>query len=95
MQFIVYLADKQKHLMTEELLYAHVDYLKQLKKEKKLLYCGVAKNDTAIMILSCQSIYEAQQIINEDPFTSVGYYASREIVEFEEANEGNNFLLDK
>jgi uncharacterized protein YciI len=94
-QFVVHLSNKQRHLMTEELIRGHVEYLRQLKQKGVLPFCGPCKDGTAIMILNCDTFEEAHQFVENDPFSKVGYYASRNIVEIEEANESNNFLLDE
>jgi len=93
LQFVVHLSNKQHHLMTPDLIRAHVEYLRHLKQKGVLPFCGPCKDETAIMILNCNTFEEAQQLVENDPFSKAGYYASRNIVEIEEANEANNFLL--
>jgi uncharacterized protein YciI len=92
-QFIVRLSEKQPELMTNTLIQDHVDYLRQLKSNSVLSFCGPCKDGTAIMILSCGSRDEAQKFVDDDPFSEVGYYNECRIVEVEEATEENGFLL--
>jgi uncharacterized protein YciI len=93
-QFIVHLSNKQRHLMTEELIQGHVSYLGELKRQGKLPFCGPCKDGTAIMILKADSQEEAEALLAGDPFTRANYYRDRRIVEVEEATLENNFLLD-
>jgi uncharacterized protein YciI len=92
-QFFIFLSDKQRHLMTKQLIQDHVTYLGKLSKEGTLRLCGPCKDGSALMLLHCSSLAEAQHLVDEDPFSHVGYYTSRKIVEFEEASEANGFHL--
>jgi uncharacterized protein YciI len=94
-QFVVLLSEKQKHLMTEQLIRGHVAYLSKLSKEGSLRFCGPCTDGSALMILQCSSPEEAQKLVEADPFSHVAYYASRKIVEIEEANEANEFHLQQ
>ncbi|EPZ45625.1 YciI family protein [Alicyclobacillus acidoterrestris] len=93
-QFIVHLSNKQKHLMTKELIQGHVSYLGELKQQGKLPFCGPCKDETAIMILKADSLEEAEELLAGDLFTRANYYQDRRIVEVEEATPENNFLFD-
>lgn len=94
-QFVVFLSEKQKHLMTEQLIRDHVAYLSQLSKEGALRFCGPCADGSALMLLACSSLEEAQCLVAADPFSQVAYYANRKIVEVEEANEANGFHLQE
>lgn len=79
--------------MDEDLIQAHVDYLRQLKEDGVLPFCGPCEDGTAIMILSCNSCEEARKLVEADPFAERNYYRERRIVEVEEATRENNVLL--
>jgi uncharacterized protein YciI len=94
-QFIVHLSDKQKHLMTKELIIGHVEYLRSLKEKGKLPFCGPCVDGTALMILKAESQKEAKELLEGDPFSRVGYYQTQKIVEVQEATFENNFHLEQ
>lgn len=92
-QFVVHFSDKQRELMDEDLLQAHVDYLRQLKEDDVLPFCGPCEDGTAIMILSCDSREKAQKLVAADLFAERNYYRERNIVEVEEATTENNSII--
>lgn len=92
-QFVVRLSGKQRELMTEDLVRGHVEYLRELKERGVLPFCGPCADGTALMILSCDSLETARELVAGDPFSEVDYYEDRDIVEIEEATEENDFLL--
>ncbi|UAC49609.1 YciI family protein [Bacillus aquiflavi] len=92
-KFIVQLSNKQRELMTEALITDHVTYLKRLKREGVLSFCGPCVDGTAFMMIQAASLKEAKDYVENDPFSKVDYYIDRKIVEIEEANEENNFLM--
>ncbi|MFC4619077.1 YciI family protein [Camelliibacillus cellulosilyticus] len=91
--FVVHLSGKQKNLLTHSLLTKHVGYLRHLKEVGVLPFCGPCKDDTALMIIKAETLEEAHGRVEADPFAQVNYYQNRRIVEIEEANESNHFLL--
>lgn len=91
--FVTYFSNKQRHLMTEKLIKDHASYLYGLKKKGVLPFCGPCKDGTALMIFKCSSYDDVSQFVENDPFSKVNYYMDRKIIEIEEANEENNFLL--
>jgi uncharacterized protein YciI len=91
--FVVHLADKQRHLMTEQLIRDHVHYLTELSRSGALIFCGPCADGTALMILRCADVDEANRLLEGDPFSQVNYYRSRRIVEILAANEQNQFHL--
>lgn len=93
-QFIVHLSNKQRHLMTEELILGHVAYLEELKRQRRLPFAGPCKDGTAVMILQAESPEEAHALVSGDPFARANYYQDRRVVEVEEATLDNHFLLD-
>ena len=94
-KFVAILKDKKKGELPEALLLKHVEHLRTLNYQSKLLLCGPFKdNDKAIQILNCETINEAKRLVEADPFIKEGYYDSYEINELIEANEENNWLID-
>ena len=81
--FICQLADKQKELMTLPLIEAHVEYLRNLKNEGKLPFCGPCVDGTALMILTVDNQDEAVALMEGDPFSKVNYYRA----EFQRQNK--------
>lgn len=93
--FVVHLSEKQRHLMTEELIRTHVAYLTKLSQAGALLFCGPCADGTALMILQCGDLEEANRLLQGDPFSAVNYYRSRRVVEIQAASEANNFHLQE
>ncbi|ADU29206.1 YciI family protein [Evansella cellulosilytica] len=94
-KFIVHFSNKQQELMTKELINDHVNYLKILKENGVLSFCGSCVDGTAFMIIDAPSIGKAKRYVENDPFSKVDYYIDRKIVEIKEATLENNFLLGK
>lgn len=92
--FLGRLSEKRRELMTAELVTAHVQYLRALRQAGVLELCGPCADDTALIVLRCTNAAEAEQYVEQDPFSKVGYYASRQIVEFKPADDSNNYHLD-
>jgi uncharacterized protein YciI len=88
----VYLMKNQKPL-SEALVKSHVEHLKTLKEQGKLILCGPFEDYPGGMVIySAEDLKEATEIANSDPFISSGC-KSYEIRTFEMANEENNYLL--
>lgn len=94
-RFVCFLSGKQKDLMTKELIIRHVGYLKTLKQDGKLPFCGPCADGTAVMILAADTLEEARELVAADPFSKANYYRDRRIVELQEATIENNFHLDE
>ncbi|MUK90522.1 hypothetical protein GMD78_19380 [Ornithinibacillus sp. L9] len=92
-KYFVRLSNKQKSLMTKELMRLHALYLRELKDREVLPFCGPCKDDTAIMIIDAPSYELAKQYVEDDPFSKVNYYLTRDIIEMEEATIENEFLM--
>ncbi|MFT4413314.1 YciI family protein [Fredinandcohnia humi] len=94
-KFVAIFKDKKKGELTKDLLNKHVKHLQNLTKDSKLFICGPFKdNNKAMQILICDSIDEAINLVESDPFVKEGYYATYDINELIEANENNNWLVD-
>lgn len=94
-KFIVHLSNKQRELMTKELVMQHATHLKGLKEQGVLPFCGPCTDGTAIMILDAPSLEKAKEYVDSDPFSKVNYYMDRKIVEVDEATVENGFLVDE
>jgi len=93
--FIVVLSDKQRGTLTDELLRAHVDYLRSLRARDALPLCGpLVDNNRAVMILHAPSREDAEAMVRGDPFVARGYYQRFECDELLEAGDHNNWLAD-
>ncbi|UOR12832.1 YciI family protein [Halobacillus amylolyticus] len=92
-KFIVRLSNKQKELMNEDLMREHASYLRKLKGKGVLPFCGPCKDGTALMIIDVPTYQLAKQYVENDPFSRVDYYLTRDIVEIEEATIENDFLM--
>lgn len=94
-RFIVILKDKKKEELEAELLVKHIEHLREMNREGKLIIAGPFKNDEqGLLILSCGDLGEAITLVESDPFINEKYYQSYEINEFIAANEENNWLMD-
>lgn len=94
-KFVAILKDKRRGGLTKELLNRHVEHLRNLNQEGKLLICGPFQDDDkALQILVCRDMDEAISLVERDPFIREGYYAAYDINELIEANEANHWLVD-
>ena len=89
----VYLMKNEKPL-NEELVKKHVEHLKSLNSQGKLVLCGPFTDfPGGMVVLSADNLEEATNIAKSDPFISSGC-KTFEIRTLEEANEENNYLLE-
>jgi uncharacterized protein len=94
-KYVVILKDKIPSALTKEIYYSHVDHLRRSAKEGKLLLAGPLKGqDKVLQIVEAASLAEAEQIVKADPYINKKHYGSYEIIEFLEANDANNWLMD-
>ncbi|WOO34874.1 YciI family protein [Anaerocolumna sp. AGMB13020] len=88
----VYLMKNQNQLK-KELVEQHVEHLKQLKKEGRLILCGpFGDYPGGMVVFSAQDKEEADRIAQSDPFVSSGC-KTYELRTMEIADEANNYLL--
>lgn len=67
--FFVTLKNKRRGELTDSFLKTHVDYLKKLRRDGHLPFCGpLTDNNRGIWILRAQSESEAIELIKGDPF---------------------------
>ena len=89
----VYLMKNEKPL-NEELIKRHVEYLKSLKSQGKLVLCGPFTDyPGGLVIFLAENLEEATDIAKADPFILSGC-KTFEIRTLEHANEENNYLLE-
>ena len=94
-KFVVILKEKRKGELDANLLTRHIDHLRHLSREGKLMIAGPFKNnEQGMLILNCEDIDEAINLVESDPFIKEKYYNTYEINELIVANEENNWLLD-
>ncbi|PJJ27201.1 YciI family protein [Lacrimispora celerecrescens] len=88
----IYLMSNVKPLH-KELIMSHVDHLKELKNQDKLVFCGPFTDyPGGMVIFLAEDLAEATKIAKSDPFIASGC-KSFEIRTLEPANEENNYLL--
>jgi uncharacterized protein len=88
----LYLMENIKPL-SKELVESHVEHLKELKRQGKLVLCGPFTDyPGGMVIFLAESLEEATTIAQSDPFISSGC-KSYTIRTLEVANEDNNYLL--
>ena len=89
----VYFMKNQKPL-NEELIKEHVEHLKSLKSQGKLVLCGPFSDYPGGMVVYlADNLEEATNIAKADPFISSGC-KTFEVRTLEVANEENNYLLE-
>ncbi|QQO07632.1 YciI family protein [Breznakiella homolactica] len=82
--------------LSDELTKKHVEHCRDLDSRGILFLCGpVMGEEKGMFILSAESLEEAEDCVNRDPFIINKCYKSYVINEIEEANAGNNYLLEK
>lgn len=88
----VYLMNNKKPL-NNELIKSHVEYLRALKAQGKLILCGPFTDyPGGMVVFSAENVTEATNIAMSDPFIASGC-KSFEVRTLELANEENNYLL--
>ncbi|SET85205.1 YciI family protein [Lacrimispora sphenoides] len=88
----IYLMNNVKPL-NKELIKSHVDHLKELKNQGRLVFCGPFTDyPGGMVIFLAEDLAEATKIAKSDPFIASGY-KSFEIRTLEPANDDNNYLL--
>ncbi|MBE5987258.1 MAG: hypothetical protein E7250_05970 [Paenibacillaceae bacterium] len=89
----VYFMKNQKPL-NEELIKEHVEHLKSLKSQGKLVLCGPFSDYPGGMVVYlADNLEDATNIAKSDPFISSGC-KTFEVRTLEVANEENNYLLE-
>jgi uncharacterized protein len=79
--------------INKELVKSHVEHLKELKNQGKLVFCGPFTDyPGGMVIFLAEDLEEATNIAKSDPFIASGC-KSFEIRTLEPANEENNYLL--
>ena len=88
----IYLMYNQNPI-NNHIIKSHVEYLKELNRQGKLVLCGPFKDyPGGMVIISAEDLIEATNIAKSDPFIASGC-KSFEIRTLELANEENNYLL--
>lgn len=88
----VYLMNNEKPI-NQDLIKSHVEFLRELKREGKLVLCGPFTDYPGGMVLFlAENLAEAIHIAESDPFIASGC-KSYEIRTLEVANEENDYLL--
>lgn len=88
----LYLMENIKAL-NEQIIKEHVEHLKELKKQEKLVLCGPFTDyPGGMVVFLAENLLEATNIAKSDPFIASGY-KSFEIRTLELANEENNYLI--
>jgi len=99
-KFLVFLQDVNYEVpfspeQIAELTKAHVEHLRDMDAKGILFLCGLPKGtEKGMLILNAKTYEEAEGHVQKDPFIINKCYKSYVIHEIEEANAGNNYLLD-
>ncbi|MFD1179629.1 YciI family protein [Paenibacillus puldeungensis] len=81
--------------LNKELVESHVEHLKELKRQGKLVLCGPFTDyPGGMVVFLAEDLAEATNIAQSDPFIASGC-KSFEIRTIEPANDENNYLLEK
>jgi len=81
--------------MMDQLTKAHVDHIRDMDVKGILFFCGVVKGtEKGMLIFNANTYQEVEGYIQKDPFIAHKCYKTYVIQELEEANAGNNYLLD-
>ncbi len=88
----IYIMDDQKPL-NKSIILEHVQHLKQLRCEGKLVLCGpFSDRPGGLVVLEASSREEALVIANQDPFIR-DHYKTFDLFTFDVADERNDFGL--
>lgn len=93
--FLVLLKEKSTKQLNQNLLYEHIEHLKQLRRSGRLLICGPFVDDSgAMLVVQSSSKSDADELVQSDPFVKNAYYGSYSITEFYKADASNNYLME-
>lgn len=88
----LYIMHDQKQL-NEAIILEHVQHLKQLKKDERLVICGpFTDHPGGMVVFHATSKNEALQIANQDPFIR-DQFKSFDLYTLDVADERNDFGL--
>lgn len=91
-RFVILLAHAQPHLITEELVRAHVAHLQELEDNNLLDLCGpFPDNAGGMVIVRVNTEDKARKIAENDPFVSSGA-DTYEVRRWELSHNGNHHL---
>lgn len=91
--FVVLLGDKKRGGLTEAVLHGHIEYLRCLSREERLLLCGpFGDEDGELQIVRADTPEEAHSLVRADPLIADRYYRSNRLRELIEANEAHAWL---
>ena len=99
-KYVVIYEDERKDALAPDLLKGHVDHLRDLCSRGILFLCGPLKNaegeyGKGLLIFETNSLGEVESYVLKDPFIIEKWYASYRIYEWIEANDSNNYLMDR
>jgi uncharacterized protein YciI len=79
--------------LNQSVIHEHVEFLKWLKTEDKLIICGPFTDyPGGLVVIHALNKDEAKKLVELDPYIKNGY-KSYELRTIELANEENNYLL--
>lgn len=82
--------------LSNELTKQHVEHCSRLDSEGVLFMCGpLVGHEKGMFMLNAKTYEEAENYVKRDPFIINNCYKTYVIYEIEEANAGNNYLLEK
>lgn len=74
LKYVILLSRIPGKELTEEIVRAHVQHLKQLDRTGQLILCGPFQNyDGGMVVISSNSYTEAKAIAEADPFVKQGF----------------------
>ena len=89
MTYIYILQDQEP--LNDAIILDHVQHLKQLRKEGRLLLCGpFSDHPGGMVVIQASTKDEALQIARNDPFI-LGFYKSFELYTVDVADESHDF----
>ncbi|NHZ85151.1 MAG: hypothetical protein GWP19_04645 [Planctomycetia bacterium] len=90
MRFVILISRQKDYSI--DIIKKHVEYLKQLDDKGQLVMCGPFQDyDGGIVIIRAESIKEAKEIAESDPFISQGF-STYELRTLELSNAENNHM---
>ena len=86
---------KTYNKINKEMVIKHVDYIRKLDDDGKIILCGATKGYPGVagmVILKVESHEEAEAICKSEPFANEGY-ATYKLFSLQVGNKENNYLL--
>jgi uncharacterized protein len=95
-KYVFIIKNKKPSVLTKDLYYRHIEHIKSNVLAGRLCLVGPLKGgeDQLLQVYQADSLAEARQYIQSDPYIKDGLYTTCEAYELLELKAENNWLMD-